>query len=551
MSRFDEQADFVIVGSGGGALAAAIRARRLGLEPLVIEKGSKLGGSTAMSGGILWLPANPVLKRGGDPDTIEGGRLYLDDLIGKDDPASTPARREAFLQAIDPMVAMLEAAGLLFYACRGYSDYYDERPGGHAAGRAIGAAMISARHLGDLAGQLMVLSGWNLPVKTDEFAALSLASRTARGKLMAFRVALRAARQKIEGAPLYYRGAALQARMLLAARALGIVPRRDTQVTELIADGDRINGVRVRTAGGEVRSIGASRGVLVAAGGFARNAEMRRRYQPEPAGADWTMANPGDTGEMIAEAVRHGAAVHHMAESWWVPVSLRANGTIAGFHSPQEMQKPFCILVDAKGERFVNEAASYMEIGRAMYARHAVPAWIVMEARHRKYYPWGAVPPRVTPASWLKSGYMKRADTLEALARQCGIDPAGLTRTVERFNRFALAGRDEDFSRGGRAYDRVYADPRVSPNPSLGPLEQGPFHAVAIVPGDVGTAGGLMADEHGRVLRADRSPIHGLYACGNASAPLFGAWYPGPGASIAASFVFGYIAAGHAAQGSD
>ncbi len=544
---WDETADLVVIGSGGGALAAALTAVRSGLSVIVLEKGERFGGSTAMSGGILWLPGNPVLRRTGDADTIDAGRTYLDDLIGAGDPASTPARREAFLRAIAPMVAMLEEEGLRFYACKGYSDYYDERPGGHAPGRAIGAKGISAKRLGEDADRLMLLPGWNLPIATDEFAAMSLAGRTLAGKLMSVRVAARALRQKLAGAPLYFRGAALQARMLLAVRARKIDLRAGTKVVGLVEREGRIAGVRVAGRDGAERRIGATRGVLLAAGGFARNPELRLAHQPDPAGSDWSMANPGDTGDLIAEARAHGAVTSHMDESWWVPVSLKANGQIAGFHSPQEMQKPYCITVNARGERFVNEAASYMEIGQAMYARGGVPAWIVMDARHRRYYPWGAVPPRVTPGSWIKSGYLKRADTLAELAVQCGIDPAGLERTVARFNGFAETGDDLDFRRGARAYDKVYADPRVKPNPALGPIARAPFHAVRIVPGDVGTAGGLLADEHGRVLRADGGVIPGLYVCGNAAAPLFGRTYPGPGASIAASFAYGYIAARHAA----
>ena len=543
----DETADLVVIGSGGGALAAALTAVRSGLSVIVLEKGAKFGGSTAMSGGILWLPGNPVLRRTGDRDTLDAGRAYLDDLIGSGDPASTPARREAFLHAVEPMVTMLEAEGLRFYACRGYSDYYDERPGGHAPGRAIGAKAISAKRLGGDAGRLMLLPGWNLPIATDEFAAMSLAGRTLKGKIMSLRAAARALRQKLDGAPLYFRGAALQARMLLAVRARGIDLRADAKVVGLVERDGRVAGVRVQGEGGVERRIGAVRGVLIAAGGFARNAELRKAHQPAPAGADWSMANPGDTGDLVAEAEALGAVTSHMDESWWLPVSLKASGQIAGFHSPQEMQKPYCIAVNARGERFVNEAASYMEIGQAMHAHGGVPAWIVMEARHRRYYPWGAVPPRVTPGSWLKSGYLKRADTLAELAAQCGIDPAGLERTVARFNGFAETGEDLDFQRGGRAYDKVYADPRVKPNPALGPIAQAPFYAVKIVPGDVGTAGGLLTDEHARVLRADGSVIPGLYVCGNASAPLFGRTYPGPGASIAAAFAFGYIAARHVA----
>ncbi|WP_174274467.1 FAD-binding protein [Sphingomonas bacterium] len=545
--HWDEETDLIVIGSGGGAFAAALAAVNAGLSVIIFEKGSRFGGSTAMSGGILWLPGNPVLKRTGDSDSIAEGRTYLDALIGQTDPSSTPSRREAFLQAIAPMVAMLEGEGLKFYACEGYSDYYDDLPGGHSAGRAIGAKMISAKRLGDDRDRLQLLPGWNLPIATDEFAAMSLAARTIKGKIMTLRVAARSLRQKLEGAPLYFRGAALQARMLLAVRKRGIDLRAKSPVAGLIEEDGAITGVRITPKDGEERRVRARRGVLIAAGGYARNPDLRRRHQQLGSGSDWTMANPGDTGDLLTEAIAHGAATAHLDQSWWVPVSLKANGQIAGFHSPQEMQKPYCITVNAKGARFVNEGASYMELGQAMRAHDGVPAWVVMDARHRRYYPWGAVPPRVMPGSWLKSGYMKRAGTIEELAAQCGIDAEGLKRTVERFNRFAHAGRDEDFHRGDRAYDRYQADPRVKPNPSLGAIEQAPFYAVRIVPGDVGTAGGLMADEDGRVLRADGSPIAGLYVTGNASAPVFGSTYPGPGASIAASFVFGYRAARHAA----
>jgi 3-oxosteroid 1-dehydrogenase len=543
---WDEEVDFIVVGSGGGAFAAALAAVDAGMSVVVLEKGATLGGSTAMSGGILWLPGNAVLRRSGGDDTIAAGRTYLDTLIGPDDPSSTPTRRDAFLRGIDPMIAMLERDGLQFYSCKGYSDYYDELPGGYARGRAIGAKMISAKTLGADAQRLQLLPGWNLPIATDEFNAMSLAARTLKGKIMALRVALRTARQKFEGAPLYFRGAALQARMLLAVRKRGVDLRTESPVTGLIERGRRIVGVRVTPKDGHERRIGARRGVLIAAGGFSRNPGMRRDYQQFTAGSDWSMANPGDTGDLVADAVGHGAALAHMEQSWWVPVSLKASGQIAGFHSPQEMQKPYCITVNARGERFVNEGASYMEIGQKMRAQDGIPSWVILDARHRKYYPWGAVPPRVMPGSWLKSGYMKRAASIEALAVQCDIDPVALRGTVDRFNGFARAGRDEDFHRGERAYDRYQADPRVKPNPALGAIEEAPFYAVRIVPGDVGTAGGLMADENARVLREDGTPIEGLYVTGNASAPVFGTFYPGPGASIAASFVFGYLAARHA-----
>ena len=546
MKSWDESFDAVIIGSGGGGLAAALAVRNRSLEPVVLEKQAQFGGSTAMSGGVLWLPNNPLLERAGAPDTIEAARSYLDHLIGETGVASSPARRAAFLRESRPMVEFLEAQGLEFYWADGYSDYYDELPGGRGRGRALCARNLRSSKLGELGTKVLQLPGWSLPVQTDEFSALSVASRTVPGKIVALRLALRLLIERLTSSKLFCRGGALQARMLLALKERGVALRAETALRELIVEEGRVTGVRVQH-GEEERRIEARHGVLLNAGGFSRNEAMRQKTQPKPASTQWTMANQGDTGEVMTEAIRLGAAVELMDESWWIPVSVRS-GRVAGFHSPQELQKPFCIVVDAKGERFVDEGTSYMEFGQAMYRRGAVPCWVVLDARHRRYYPWGAAPPRVTPPQWLASGYMKKADTIEALAGQCGIDAQGLARTVERFNGFARTGLDGDFKRGARVYGRYFGDPTHRPNPSLGAIERAPFYAVALYPGDIGTAGGLVTDEHARVLKTDGTAIPGLYACGNIAAPVFGRYYPGPGASIGASFVFGFIAARHIAS---
>jgi 3-oxosteroid 1-dehydrogenase len=212
-----------------------------------------------------------------------------------------------------------------------------------------------------------------------------------------------------------------------------------------------------------------------------------------------------------------------------------------------DLAKPHLIMVDQKGQRFTNESGSYMENGQRMYAAGAVPAWVIMESRHRDRYPWAGAMGGQTPEAWFEAGYMKKAETIEGLASACALDPQALRRTVDRFNEFARTGKDLDFRRGDRAYDRVFADPTVKPNPCLGAIEKPPFYAVAVYPGDVGTFGGLLTDEHARVLTAQGVPIPGLYATGNSTASVMGRCYPGAGASIAASFVFGYIAAHDAA----
>jgi 3-oxosteroid 1-dehydrogenase len=303
--------------------------------------------------------------------------------------------------------------------------------------------------------------------------------------------------------------------------------------------------------------------VLINSGGFSHSQELRERYQAKPNPWRWTNANPGDTGEMIEAAMRLGAAVDCMNEAWWVITSLApgeslpegavaADGTPIPFMHHLDLSLPFSIMVDQLGQRLCDEAGAYMEIGQRMYQRHAdtgraIPSWVIMDARQREYYPWGTASPGQVPKSWLESGYLKRADTLAELAAQCGIDVSGLQATVRRFNEFCRTGRDEDFGRGGRAFDRAHGDPTVKPNPNLGSIEKAPFYAVAMYPGDVGTAGGMVTDEFARVLRDDGSVIDGLYATGNSTASVMGRCYPGAGASIGASFIFGYIAARHAA----
>jgi 3-oxosteroid 1-dehydrogenase len=272
---------------------------------------------------------------------------------------------------------------------------------------------------------------------------------------------------------------------------------------------------------------------------------MRSKYGRQPSSTAWTVANPGDTGEIIEEAMRIGAATDLMDEAWWIPSSVQPDGS--PLYAVYERSKPHAIMVDSSGQRFVNEAASYMFVGQAMYERNktvpAVPSWWIMDSRNRARYLWGLCPGGVTPKKWIASGYMKKAATIESLAHKCGVDPAGLARTVERFNESAIDGLDPDFHKGERAYDRYYGDPRNKPNPCVGPVDKPPFYAVALYPGDVGTCGGLLTDERARVLDDEGQVITGLYATGNCTASVMGRTYPGAGASIGASFVFGWIAA--------
>jgi len=547
--------DLVLVGSGGGSFCAALVAKRAGFNPLIIEKEDLIGGSTAMSGGVLWIPNNPVMRRAGVPDSLERARQYFDAVVGDAGPATSPARRDAFLETGPRLVTFLEQLGMKFTRGEGYSDYYDEKPGGEPRSRSIVARIFDAHELGAWESRLRTYEFLPFPAHIFEVGPAALAHRCWSGRRIALKLMGRALWARLTGKSYLARGGALQGRMLKLAIAHDVPIWTGAKVTSFIQDeGGRVAGVYVERQGRR-EIVYARSGVILDAGGFARNRELREQYQPAPASTAWTHANPGDTGEMLAEAMKLGAATDLMDQSVWVTVSAREDGTpppglAMSSINVVDIAKPHCLIVDGGGERYVNEAVSYMEMGQTMYERHktarAVPSWCILESRHRSNYYWGTQPPDRTPPEWIDSGYMKKADTIQDLARQCGIPPERLQQTVARFNGSVDCGIDADFGRGNRAYERFFGDPSVRPNPNLGRIDRPPFYAVPVFPGDVGTFGGLLTDEHARVLRTDGSPIEGLYAAGNCTASVMGRRYPGAGASIAASFVFGALAARHA-----
>ncbi|MBO0732551.1 MAG: FAD-binding protein, partial [Acidimicrobiaceae bacterium] len=375
---------------------------------------------------------------------------------------------------------------------------------------------------------------------------LQMVKRSPKAVRIASKVGLRTATGRLKGEVLLTNGAALMAQTLKVAVEQEVSVWTETPLVDLIVESGRVVGVVARRRGRTIR-VHANNGVLLSAGGFARNPEMRARYSRQPNAGAWTVANPGDTGEAIEIAQRHGATVDLMDEAWWIPTSMLPDGQPA--MNIGERSKPHSIIVDRDGRRYFNEAVSYMEAGRQMYARNdqgrSIPSWLIVDSQHRNRYLFASH--SRTPGEWIETGYMKTAATLEDLARQCGIDAAGLIETVEHFNSSARMGTDPDFHRGEGAHERYQGDWTHKPNASVGPLDTPPFYAVELYPGDVGTSGGLLCDEFARVLDANHQPIPGLYATGNCTASVMGRTYPGAGASIGASFVFAYIGMKHAA----
>jgi 3-oxosteroid 1-dehydrogenase len=545
VTDWDYVSDLLVVGSGGG-LCAAIVAAANGREALVIEKTEVVGGSTAMSGGVLWLPNNPLMQEEGVPDSFEEGIEYINAVVGDVGPASSTARRATYITEGANMVRFLRDLGMRFVRCEGYSDYYADVagvPAGKARGRSIEPAPFDGNELGPWLPKLRTSFTGGIAILTGEAATVGLVRRSPKAVRIAARVATRTMAGRLRRQTLLTNGAALIGQALKVVISRSVPVWTETSLEDLIVEDGRVVGAVVRKKGRQMR-VRARDGVVLAAGGFARNADMRKRYSMQPNAAEWTSANPGDTGEVLETAIAHGAATALMDDAWWIPSSMLPDGSPAMCIS--ERTKPGSIMVDQAGNRFFNEAVSYMEAGQAMYKHGAVPSWLVLDARARRRYTFAFRPPGVTPKEWLTSGYMKKADTLEDLALQCGIDAAGLARTVERFNGFARAGVDPDFHRGEGAHEKYQGDITNKPNACLGAIEKPPFYAVALYPGDVGTSGGLLCDEHSRVMSTGGDVIPGLYATGNCTASVMGRCYPGAGASIGASFVFAYVAAQHA-----
>ena len=545
-----ETYDVVVVGAGAAGLSAAITAAAQGLSTVIIEKSPYWGGSTSRSGGGVWIPNNSVLKRDGVVDTPAKAREYVKAIIGGH---AREDRIDAYIdRGPEALEFLMKHAPLDLEWVKNYSDYYPEAPGGRLGGRSVEPRPFDARALGDDLDTLhpqYTKAPLNMVVLQSDYRWLNTGMRHWRGPLRMAKVGGRFFWARSRGKKLIAMGAALAAELLLGVRRAGVPLRLNTGLVDLLTDDDRVVGVRAESDGQQV-DIRATHGVILACGGFEHNAEMRRKYQREPIGSPWTTGAPSNTGDGINAGLKIGAAVSLMDDAWWGPTIPLPRGP---WFALSERSVPGTFIVNMRGERFMNESLPYVEAVHQMYGGEFgqgdgpgdnVPAWLVFDQTCRNRYLFAGINARQPlPKKWFESGVVVKADSITELADKIGVPADALATTTERFNGFAESGVDADFHRGESGYDHYYGDITNKPNPSLGPVRKAPFYAVKMVPGDLGTKGGIETDATGRALRADGSVIEGLYAAGNTSAPVMGHTYAGPGATIGPALVFGYLAA--------
>ncbi|HEV7932959.1 MAG TPA: FAD-dependent oxidoreductase [Actinomadura sp.] len=563
MTASDRDCDLLVIGGGAAGLSGAVTAAHHGLDVVVAEKAPVLGGATSWSGGWMWAPLNPLSQADGIVEDIDAPRTYLKHALGEnyDEP-----RVEALLDNARHMVAFFENhTALQFVSGTWIADIQGDLPGAGTGGRSVGPKPINMRRIDkDLRTKLRPqlyetsLLGLGIMAGPDLQAFLHATTSVKSFFHAAWRVAFhvldlithRHGMQLVNGT-------ALIARLAKSADDLGVPLLVNSPATRLLVEDDRVAGAVLDGPEGEV-TVRARRGVLLAAGGFPNDADRRRALFPRtPTGHEhWTLAPKETTGDGVSLGESAGGCFDTALASpaAWCPVSLvpYRNGRVGTYPHIVDRGKPGLIAVLSTGRRFVNEADGYYQFTTAMIesapAGEEVAAWLICDHAFQRRYPFGMSKPFPIPVwPYVRSGYLKRGRTLEELARACGIDPVDLATTVTAFNKHALAGEDPEFGRGRSAFNRGSGDPDHGPNPSLAPVEKGPFYAIKVLPGSFGTFAGLKTDPSSRVLDAHGEPVPGLYAAGSDQANVMGGHYPAGGINIGPAMTFGYVAGRHAA----
>lgn len=544
--------DLLVVGSGAGAMTAALRAAHNNLNVLIVEKAGKYGGTSATSGGGLWIPCNHLMPSVGIEDSREKALNYLRYHCGDDVAAENI---EAFVDRAPEMLKWLEEHSHVRYmAMEHYADYYQDVEGAAPGGRSVDPLPYSALELGNdfLAMQdnhvqtkVMGLMGY-----TNIEGAILLSKSPGWFKLvlkLAFDYfADIPGRLKSRKSRRLTMGNALIGRLRRSLLDKNVPLWLNSPAKKLLVEKGRVCGALVERQG-ELVEIRA-KAVVLGSGGFEHSQPLREKYLPKPTRTEWSSASPFNTGDMLLAGLEVGAATHLMDEAWWGP-SITLPGEDRSRQLFTERSMPGCIMINRAGKRFFNESVAYTTAVQAMQKEGNTPAYVVFDSRYKREYPFGPLLPEAMHLNWMQPPRFKRiltsASTIEALAESIGVEKTGLAATVDRFNQFAAKGRDEDFHRGENAYDQLYGDVRISPNPCLASIKEGPFYAMDVYPGDIGTKGGLLTNAFAQVLDEAGAAIDGLYAIGNTAASVTGRYYPGAGATLGPAMTFGFIAAEH------
>jgi succinate dehydrogenase/fumarate reductase flavoprotein subunit len=562
--KLPAEADLVVIGAGAGGMCAALAGALHGLDVLLCEATQQVGGTTAVSAGTIWVPCSTLARNAGYADSVEEAQQYLDALV----PSGEGRRlREAYLRSAPAIVdALMQRTQVQFVATGPHPDYRD-LPGSRTAGRPLATLPFNGRRLGaDFERirppmEVFTVLGGMMVAKTD-IAPLLHPLRSWAHLRHAAGLLLRHAADRLRfrrGTRLVM-GNALVARFYASLQDAKVPIAFGARLAELVVEDGRVAGVRLLREGGETVTVRARKGVVLAAGGIGHHPELRKRVMR--AGQDgWpSTVFVGNKGLGVAAALQAGATISKAAGGpgvFWQPVSTpreRDGSTRLFPHLFLDRAKPGFIAVDAQGRRFTSEGESYHDFCEAMIRRHAevpaIPAWAICDAEFIRKYGLGLIRPGTTRlAPFTNSGYLVCADSLEALARQIGVDAGGLAGTVARNNAYAARGVDAEFGKGSSALSRFNGDPAHGPNPCLGPIAKPPFCAMALRPADAAADAGLATDEDARVLDEQGAPIEGLYACGGDMASIMCGSYPGPGTAIGPAIVFGWRAAVHAAGG--
>jgi 3-oxosteroid 1-dehydrogenase len=543
--------DILVVGSGAGALTAAITAHDNGGNVLVVEKSDMYGGTSATSGGGIWIPCNHLMEVHGETDTPEAALEYLKACVGD---KVSDSRLMSYVKNAPKMLKDLEDKSDVKFVSTPYADYLTEKPGSKDGWRTLDPLPMSATKLGKEFLNMRpphpqtIFGGFTITVnEAKKIITRSKGWKWIMAKLMiSYRLDI-PMRMKSKRHRRLCLGNALVGRCLTSVFKREIPIWRSTSLKSLVEKNGKVTGAIV-TKNGEDILITTKRGVILAAGGFEHNSDMRKANLPGPTDTSWS-ATPGqNTGDAHIAAQAVGANLTLMDAAWWGP-SVRLPRDDRSRILFAERALPGIYIVNENGKRYLNEAASYDEVGRQLQA-HPKTSWVIFDRRAREKYGIGPLyPTAVHPDSkWNSSikAIVKKSDTIEGLASLMGVDETGLMDTVEKVAKYSKTGVDEDFGSGSTSYDKYYGDPSVSPNPCLAPLSKAPFYAFPVYPGDIGTKGGVDVDINAQALNKKGRPILGLYATGNTASSVMGYTYPGAGSTIGPAMTFGYVAAKHA-----